>query len=142
MKKPLLIIVLIVLSMQIYSQNQQATSEWRYTDKYNHIIQSGLFTQGMSDDEMAGILLSRAGRNLKLCFTFEVIGVVFGTTIVYAGRNSETVYYVASAVSLGFFIAAMCELLSGYNKISKAGIIFQHKGISVKASGPGISFNF
>jgi len=139
----------------IYGQNAQDSiklnksfKNWRHYKKYNSIISQKIFTSDMTDDEMAGIELWRGGRNLKMAIAFEIVGVVVistGNTIVQLIDDSDKadiVRYIASGIGLGFFIAGLCELVSGYNKIGKAGIIFQHKKFNIKTTGTSVSMNF
>jgi len=131
----------------------QSFKEWRHMEKYNRIIQQSIFTSTMSDDEMAGIELWRAGRNLKMSFSFMIVGIGIGSTASwlpqrlfgtnYKGKlTPEDVQIAILVVSSGFLIASICELVCGYNKIGKAGIIIQHKKFNIKTNGNNISFNF
>lgn len=129
------------------AQNQSnptgsVVNTWRHQNKYDRITSASVFDKGMSDDEMAGILLWRGGRNLKLSFTFILIGFVSSSTLAYIKDPSTGVQIVIAGISTGFLIAGICELVSGYNKIGKAGIILQHKRFNIKTTGTSISLNF
>lgn len=148
MKNLLLLVLLIIGGIQSYSQNKQDSirqnsAEWRYKQKYNHLIQNNLFTKGMSDDEMAGILLYKGGNNLKVSFACEVFGAMSSSLMLtITNKEAQTAITLLAVASAIFYLTGIVELISGYNKISKAGIIFQHKGYNIKTSGTGISLNF
>jgi hypothetical protein len=125
-------------SIQINSKE----TNWKFYRQYCKIAGSGCFDKSMSDDEMAGILLQKSGRNLKLSFTFVTLGFVCSSSIAYIKNPSDAVYYVIAGVSTGFLVAGIVELLSGYNKIGKAGIILQHKKFNLKTTGNTLSLNF
>ena len=133
--------------MQTFAQSDSTslkkdTVYWVHQYAYDRIIHSRIFKEGMSDDEMAGILLYKGGNNLKGAFACEFFGVLTGSLIVTINENNEGARTTFAVVSVTFFIVGIISLVSGYNKISKAGIILQHKGINIKASGTGIAFNF
>jgi len=124
----------------------------RNKQKYNRITGQAIFTSKMSDDEMAGIELWRGGRNLKMSFSFEMVGFAAASTASwlpqliigkkYKGNmKQQDVILIIGAVSGGFFVTALCELISGYNKIGNAGIIFQHKKFRIKTNGNNISMD-
>jgi len=124
---------------------------WRHQKKYDRITSISLFDKSMTDDEMAGIYLWRGGRNLKLAFAFEIVGVVVASTAswlpsVASGKNgsvdASTISLIIGAFGTGFFVAGLCELVAGYNKIGKAGIILQHNRFKVKTTGTSVSLNF
>ncbi|MBC8147511.1 MAG: hypothetical protein H8E98_05950 [Bacteroidetes bacterium] len=134
------------------AQNQDLEN-WRHHEKYTRIIQQSIFSAGMSDDEMAGIELWRGGRNLKMSFAFMIVGIGIASTATwlpdrfftskYKGKiDPEDIQIAIAIVGGGFLIASICELVSGYNKIGKAGIILQHKKFTIKTTGNNISLNF
>jgi hypothetical protein len=118
------------------------SAKWVHQRTYDHIIQNKLFKDGMSDDEMAGMLLYRGGKNLRGAFLCELFGIISVSLYTVVYPNNEPVGKGLAVVGVGFFVAGIANLLSGYNKISKAGIIMQHKGIFVKATASGISLTF
>jgi hypothetical protein len=131
---------------------QQSIKSWRHLDKYNRITGQAIFTPKMSDDEMAGIELWRGGRNLKMSFAFSIVGYVVVSTASwvphsiigkqYKGNLTEQdIILIISGVSGVFFIASLCELISGYNKISNAGILFEHKKFRVRTNGNNITID-
>lgn len=123
---------------------------WRFRAKYNRIVRASCFTPGMSDDEMAGIYLWRGGRNLKMAFSFNMVGMVVASTASWLpglisenyGTDPDMVKIMIAGVSSGFFLAGLCELITGYSKITKAGIILQHNRFKVKWSGNAVSLTF
>jgi len=115
---------------------------WRHQYKYARITSASIFDKGMTDDEMAGILLWRGGRNLKLSFAFIAAGFVSSSALAYVKDPPAAVQIAIAGISTGFLIAGICELIAGYNKIGKAGIILQHKRFNVKTTGTSISLNF
>jgi hypothetical protein len=147
MKILLALFTLLFLSMQSFAQSDSTllkkdTLYWVHQYAYDRIIHSKIFKEGMSDDEMAGILLYKGGNNLKGAFACEFFGVLTGSLIVTINENNQGARTTLAVVSVTFFIVGIVSLVSGYNKISKAGIILQHKGINIKTTGTGISFNF
>ena len=118
--------------------------QWRHFNKYERIKHQSIFAPTMSDDEMAGIELWRAGRNLKMGFSFMFVGVIVLSTAAFVadGKDQTAVLAAIGVVGTGFLIAGLCELVSGYNKIGKAGIILQHKKFYIKTTGSNISLNF
>ena len=146
MKKFLPLLMLLFISIQSFSQDTIApikkAAYCYHQNEYNHLITNKLFKKGMTDDEMAGILLYKGGRELTGSFVCELFGVIAGSLgVVFYQKN--TAVGTACAVGSGiFFIVGIVNLMTGYSKISKAGIILQHKGIGVKVSGNGISLNF
>jgi hypothetical protein len=96
----------------------------------------------MSDDEMAGILLYKGGNELKGSFACEFFGVLLGTLAIARAPYNQSESLVLSVVGTTVLIVGVINLISGYNKISKAGIILQHKGINLKPSATGITLNF
>ena len=152
----LLLIVFTVAITETRAQSKVNSTgytmyQWRHQDKYNRITSGSVFNRNMSDDEMAGIYLWRGGRNLKTAFALEMIGVLVGTSASWlpnlaSGKkgsiDATTVSVIIGVVSTGLFVAGLCELVSGYNKIGKAGIILQHKKFSFKTTGTSVSLNF
>jgi hypothetical protein len=139
--------MLLLLTMQSFAQSDSTslkkdTVYWVHQYAYDRIIQSKIFKKGMSDDEMAGILLYKGGNNLKGAFACEFFGVLAASLIITVNENNEGVRTTLAVLGGTFFIVGIISLVSGYNKISKAGIILQHKGINIKTTGTGISFNF
>jgi hypothetical protein len=127
------------------NQPEQAGSvanTWRHQYKYARITSASIFDKGMTDDEMAGILMWRSGRNLKLSFAFITVGFVSSSTLAYIKDPPAAAQIAIACVSTGFLIAGIIELVCGYSKIGKAGIILQHKRFNVKTTGTSISLNF
>jgi hypothetical protein len=147
MKNLSALFMMLLLTMQTFAQSDSTslkkdTVYWVHQYSYDRIIHSKIFKEGMSDDEMAGILLYKGGNNLKGAFACEFFGVLIGSLIVTINENNQGVRTTLAVVSGTFFIVGIVSLISGYNKISKAGIVLQHKGINIKTTGTGISFNF
>ena len=147
MKNLSVLLMLLFLSMQSFAQSDNTslkkdTVYWVHQYAYDRIIHSKIFKEGMSDDEMAGILLYKGGNNLKGAFACEFFGVLAGSLIILVNQNNQDARTTLAVLSTGFFIVGVISLVSGYNKISKAGIILQHKGINIKTTGTGISLNF
>ena len=147
MKPPFALIMLLLFTIQSFAQSDSASMKkdtvyWVHQHTYDRIIQRKIFKEGMSDDEMAGILLYKGGNYLKGAFACEFFGVLAGSLILAVNENNQGARTTLAVVSTTFFIVGIVSLLSGYDKISKAGIILQHKGIHIKSSGTGISFNF
>jgi hypothetical protein len=66
MKKVFLLLILLFLIMQSFAQSNDSskkkdTVSWIHQYTYDRLIQRKIFAKGMSDDEMAGILLYRGG---------------------------------------------------------------------------------
>ncbi len=148
-KQSLLILLTVILlaGMETKAQSQSditgsIDSQWRHQNKYDRIINASCFEPGMTDDEMVGIFLWRGGRNLKMSFAFILVGFVSSSTLAYIKDPPAAVQIAIAGVSTGFLIAGICELVSGYNKIGKAGIILQHKKFNIKTTGTSISLNF
>jgi hypothetical protein len=146
MKNCILLIVTLFITLQSFSQDSivpvDKGSHRALQKDYDHLLKYRLFKEGMTDDEMAGILLYKGGRNLFGAFVAETFGLIVGSVavVVYPKNNTTgTVLAIGSGIS---FIVGIGNLLSGYSKISKAGIILQHKGINLKATSTGISLNF
>ncbi|MEI7660651.1 MAG: hypothetical protein WCK34_00555 [Bacteroidota bacterium] len=146
MKSTLTFFLLLFITLQSFSQDTIVPvvkkNQWYHHKEYDYLITSKLFKDGMTDDEMAGILLYKGGREMTGSFVAEVFGVVIGSVavVVYPKNNTTgTALAIGSGIS---FIVGIVNLLSGYSKISKAGIILQHKGINMKATASGISLNF
>ena len=118
------------------------TVYWIHQYAYEQLIHKRIFTKGMSDDEMAGILLYKGGKNLVGAFACEVFGALTGTLILTFRPDQQEARAVLAVLSTGFFITGIVSLISGYSKISRAGIILQHKKFNVKTSGANISLNF
>ena len=147
MKNLFALFMLLFLTMQSFAQSDSAslkkdTVYWVHQYTYDRIVQRKIFTKGMSDDEMAGILLHKGGNNLIGAFACEFFGVLTGSSIVIVNQNNQGTRMTLAVISSAFFITGIVSLISGYNNISKAGIILQHKGINIKTSGAGISINF
>lgn len=123
---------------------------WRYQKKYDRYVRDSCFTPGMSDDEMAGIYLWRGGRNLKMSFSFNMVGVIVGSTASWLpgllydkfDLDPDRVTMIIAGVSSAFILVGVCELISGYSKIAKAGIILQHNRFNVRVTGTTVSLNF
>jgi len=142
-----IIMVLATCGTESKAQNQTESKyaineDWRHQNKYDRIINASCFEPGMSDDEMAGIFLWRGGRNLKMSFAFILVGFVSSSTLAYIKDPPAAVQIAIAGVSTGFLIAGICELVSGYSKIGKAGIILQHKKFNIKTTGTSVSVNF
>ena len=142
-----IIMVLATCGTESKAQNQTESKyaineDWRHQNKYDRIINASCFEPGMSDDEMAGIFLWRGGRNLKMSFAFILVGFVSSSTLAYIEDPPAAVQIAIAGVSTGFLIARICELVSGYSKIGKAGIILQHKKFNIKTTGTSVSVNF
>jgi hypothetical protein len=148
MKTTLTIFLLLFIAAQSFGQTdttktiKKDSAVWAYQYTYDRMIQSKMFTPGMSDDEMAGIMLYRSGKNLKRAFILEIFGVLTATVSLSVFEHSESTATVFGVFSLGFFAAGIGNIISGYTKISKAGIIMQHKGIQIQTTGTSISMKF
>lgn len=147
MKNLFVLFMLLFLTMQSFAQSDTAslkkdTVYWVHQYAYDRIIHSKIFKEEMSDDEMAGILLYMGGNNLKGAFACEFFGVLAASLIITVNQNNQDAKTTLAVISTAFFIVGVISLVSGYNKISKAGIILQHKGINIKTTGTGISLNF
>lgn len=151
------ILIFSIGSTKVFSQGttsyQKDINNWRYQKKYNKILRKKYLHKGMTDDEMAGILLKRGSRNLNMSILFIGIGAFVASTTAWLpplviGENNRTnlteqdVRYIIYGVATGCFITSLVKLIMGYHKIGDAGIVFQHKKFNVKTSGASISFNF
>ena len=118
------------------------TVYWIHQYAYEQLVHKKIFTEGMSDDEMAGILLYKGGKNLMGAFACEIFGALTGSLIFTFRPTQQEPRLVLAVLSTGFFITGVVSLISGYYKISRAGIILQHKKFNVRTSGTSLSLNF
>jgi hypothetical protein len=147
MKTTLTIFLLLIAALQSIGQTDTTTIKkdsagWALQYTYDRMIQSKMFTPGMSDDEMAGILLYRSGKNLKRAFILEIFGVLTAAVSVSVMQTTPTTGIIFGVFSVGVLSAGIGNLISGYSKISKAGIIMQHRGIQIQTTGTSISMKF
>ena len=52
--------------------------------------------------------------------------------------TQQDIIIIIGGISSCFFLTALCELISGYTKIGKAGILFQHKKFQIRTNGNNI----
>ena len=84
MKMLLALIALFLTTTSSFAQNanpkvESDTTYWLYQYQYDHLLKKKYFTKGMSDDEMAGVLLYQSGANLKAAFICEIIATLTST---------------------------------------------------------------
>ena len=152
----MLLIGIIFMQLESIKSFAQGTSNynqnfdtWKYHKKYNKILQKRYFVEGMSDDDMAGILLKRGSQNLNLSLLCTGLGFAFSSAAAWLPPLvsedpdvQQTVQLVTLAISSGFLVTALIEVALAYRKIGGAGIVFQHKKFNIKTTGTSISLYF
>ena len=125
---------------------KQAAGKWTKNDRYINITSYDFFRKGMSDDEMAGILMKRGNITLKIAGAFLGISAVgIGSCALLLNGQNKDLYveaYVIGAISVGLALAVIPVTIGGINRISEAGIVKQHKKYILKLSATGVSLNF
>lgn len=139
----LIVCVLVINGMAQDTINPvQKKVKWKYQDDYEYIKWSGGFGPGMTDDQMAGLLLYRGGRSLTSAAICEVLGVGVGGLGLYLYDENKA---LGTGMMVGggvFMVIGIVNIFVGYSKISKAGIILQHKSVEVRGSPTGMVIRF
>jgi len=153
MKIALLLFVFIITSSQIaHCQNnpdtfvRDTTVPWIHLKQYHRIMRYYSFDKGMSDDAISAILM-RKGKNynkLSLAFLITGLGSITTAGILMGSGNIETLpaFINLIGVSLTFAILSISFVINGSIKTSQAGVVLQHKWVTVRTSVTGISLNF
>lgn len=147
MKLFLALIIFVCAFSGAYAQDTIQTNSkekpWKYEQKYQSVMNYKFIKEGMTDDEIAGILLYKAGKSFTKSLAYEIIGLIAVGVGTYIYPNEKTMGTVVAVGGGVFLFAGIVHLFTASNRTANAGIVLMHKGqIQVKAAPGSISVNF